>query len=232
MPQLVVKHHQPLKVWLAVSIALIAAVLLIWLAFIYGEARAGYDRSAAAKLQDNFVHLSRGNAQLREQVEALQRERDVNHAARQQVQQSLEALQAKLLHVQEELAFYKGIVSPARGEEGIRAQSLEFTGGGAPRLYHYHLVLVQARTRELEVSGSVDMRIYGAEQGKPVILDAHAIAPRGAAPLTFAFQYFEDLEGDVIFPDGFQPGRVKVTLMENGNAPVQQNFEWQKIISN
>ena len=153
----------------------------------------------------------------------------MDHAARSQVQQNLETVQGKVLNLQEELQFYKGIVSPSAGEEGIRVQSLKFTSGGAPRLYHYHLVLVQVRTREFRVSGSVDVKIYGAAEGKPLILEARNLAPKGSPPLTFAFQYFENLEGDAIFPDGFQPGRVEVTVLENGHDPVRQNFDWQSI---
>ena len=227
--KLVVKHHQPLKLWLGASFAVAAVISLILLAFFYGESRAGYDRMAAAKLRDGIETLTQKNAQLQEQIVVLQRERDVDHAAYQQVQQSLDTQQAKLLSLREELAFYKGIVSPVTGEEGIRVQSLKFTSGGAPRLYHYHVVLTQARTKEFKVTGNIDIKIYGAEQGKPVILDAHNIAPKGNPSLSFAFQYFENLEGDAIFPEGFTPGRVEVTVMENGHGPVQQNFTWQSI---
>ncbi len=229
--QLVVKHHRPLRLQLVIGITLVVVVILILLAFFYGESRAGYDRLAAMKLQDSLGTLTQKNTQLQEQIVVLQRERDVDQAARQQVQQSLEAQQTKLLNLQEELAFYKGIVSPANGEEGIRVQSLKFTSGGAPRLYHYHLVLVQVRTKELKVSGSVSIKIYGAQQGKPMILDAHSIAPKDEPPLSFAFQYFQNLEGDAIFPDGFTPGRVEITVIESGHSPVQQNFEWRNINS-
>jgi hypothetical protein len=228
--KLVVKHHQPLKIWLGIVISVAAVISLILFAFFYGEFRAGYDRMAAVKLQDNVEEITQKNEQLQEQIVVLQRERDVDHAAYQQVQQNLDAQQAKLLNLQEELTFYKGIVSPGAGEEGIRVQSLKFTSGGAPRLFHYHLVLTQVRTKEFRVTGNVDIKIYGAQQGKPVILDVRKIAPKGNPSFGFAFQYFENLEGDAIFPDGFMPGRVEVTVMENGHAPVQQNFTWQSII--
>lgn len=230
MPKkLVVRHHQPYKAWLGAGLAVAIVIILILSAFFYGESRAGYDRMAAAKLQDSIEVLTQTNSQLQEQIVVLQSERDVDNLARQQVQQSLEALQTKLLNVQEELAFYKGIVSPVTGEEGLRVQSLKFTRGGAPRLYHYHLVLIQVRTKEFMVTGNVDIKIYGDEQGKPVILDARSIAPKGNPSFNFAFQYFENLEGDAIFPDGFTPGRVEVTVIENGHGPVQQNFAWQSI---
>ncbi len=229
--KLVVKHHQPIKLWLGAGFAVAATIALILLAYFYGESRAGYDRAAAIRLQDSIDTLTQKNSQLQEQIVALQREREVDQAARMQVQQSLEAQQTKLFSLQEELAFYKGIVSPATGEEGLRVQSLKFTSGGAPRLFHYHLVLIQMRTKESKVTGSVEMKIFGAAQGKPVILDARSIAPKNGPTLNFAFQYFENLEGDAIFPDGFIPGRVEITITESGHASVQQNFTWQSIIS-
>lgn len=230
MPKkLVVRHHQPYKAWLSAGFAVAIIIILVLWAFFYGESRAGYDRMAAARLQDSIEVLTQKNSQLQEQIVVLQRERDVDNSARQQVQQSLEVQQTKLLNVQEELAFYKGIVSPVTGEEGIRVQSLKFTHGGAPRLYHYHLVLIQVRTKEFKVTGNVDIKIYGDKQGKPVILDARSVAPKGNPSLNFAFQYFENLEGDAIFPDGFTPGRVEVTVMENDHGSVQQNFAWQSI---
>ena len=227
--QLVVKQHRPVRYRLTLGLMLLAAAILILLAFFYGEYRAGFDRLAAISLQTRYSDLQQQNEQLHEQIVVLQREREVDQAAHQQVQQALENEQSKLLNLREEVAFYKGIVSPASGEEGIRVQSLKFTSGGAPRLYHYHLVLVQVRTKEFKVSGNVDVKIYGAQQGKPVILDARDLAPKDKPDLNFAFQYFQNLEGDAIFPSGFVPGRVEVTVMESGRGAVQQNFPWQSI---
>lgn len=211
------------------SLLTVVVVVAVWAAFVYGERRAGYDRAAAVALQDQLTQTRDQNRQLQEQITALERVRDVDLASRQQVQKSVEAMQDKVTGLQEELAFYKGIVSPGAGEEGIHAQSLRFTSGGAPRLYHYRLVLVQVRTKEFRISGSVDMKLYGSEAGKPVILDVNDIVTKGTPALHFAFQYFQNLEGDLILPDGFQPGRVELVISENGKDPVRQNFDWQNV---
>lgn len=229
--QLVVRHHRPLRRWLLSAGAVLVVAILVVAAFWFGEYRAGYDRVAALQLQARFAGLQQKQTQLQEQLIVLQREREVDRAARAQVQKDLEARQSQLLALQEEVAFYKGIVSPVKGEEGIHVQSLKFTAGGTPGLYHYQLVLVQARTKELRISGDLDMQIHGVQQGKAVILDAAQIAPKGSAPLHFAFQYFQNLAGNVVFPNGFVPGSVTVTVHENGRDPVQQNFTWQQVSS-
>lgn len=229
MTKLIVKHHKPRQTWTLGSLLTIAVIVALWAAFIYGERRAGYDRAAAAATEDRLEQSQEANRQLQEQVTALQREREVDLASRQQVQKSVESMQDKLTGLQEELAFYKGIVSPGAGEEGIHAQSLKFTGGGAPRLYHFRLVLVQVRTKEFRISGDVDMKLYGSQDGKPIILNVSDIVTKGTPSLRFAFQYFENLEGDMILPEGFQPGRVELIINEKGKDPVKQNFDWRNV---
>lgn len=229
MTKLIVKHHSPRQTWTLRILLTITVILAVWAAFVYGERRAGYDRAAASAVQDRLTQSQDTNRQLQEQVTALQREREVDLASRQQVQKSVESMQDKVTGLQEELAFYKGIVSPGAGEEGIHAQSLKFTNGGGPRLFHYRLVLVQVRTKEFRISGSVDMKLYGSQDGKPVILNISDIVTKGTPTLHFAFQYFQNLEGDVILPAGFQPGRVEMVINENGKGPVRQNFDWQNV---
>ncbi|MGE5624695.1 MAG: DUF6776 family protein [Bacillota bacterium] len=229
MARLVVKHHRPLHSWLFRLGAVAAVLLAIWGAFVYGEYRAGFDRQAAGALQDALDEAQERDTALNEQIAVLQRQREVDQSASQQVQSSLSELQRKLADAQEEVAFYKGIISPGAGEEGLRVQSLKFTNGGAPRLYHYRLVLIQVRTREFKVSGSVTMKIYGVQDGKAVTLDARDVAPNAKAPSGFAFQYFQSLEGDAFLPPGFTPGRVEVTVQESGHAPVEQTFDWSGI---
>jgi hypothetical protein len=226
MTRLVVKHHRPHRTWVTATVATVAVLAAVWIAFVYGEYRAGFDRQAAVALKDALDDAQERADALNDQITALQRQRTVDQDARTQVQSSLEELQRKQADLQEEVAFYKGIISPGEGEEGLRVQSLRFVSDGAPRLYHYRLVLTQVRTRELKINGSVYMKVYGTQDGKPVTLDARDLSPSGKGPSGFAFQYFQSLEGDMLLPQGFVPGRVEVTAQESGHPAVQQNFDW------
>lgn len=226
MARLVVKHHRPHRTWVSAAVGTAAVLLAVWLAFVYGEYRAGFDRQAAGALKDALADAQERADALNDQITVLQRQRSVDQDTREQVQASLQELQRKQADLQEEVAFYKGIVSPGSGEEGLRVQSLRLASDGAPRLYHYRLVLTQVRTRELRISGSVFMKVYGVQDGKPVTLDVRDLSPNGKGPSGFTFQYFQSLEGDLLLPPGFTPGRVEVTAQESGHAAVQQNFDW------
>lgn len=227
MTRLVVKHHRPHRTWVTAAVGAAAVLIAVWLAFVYGEYRAGFDRQAAVALKDSLADAQERADALNDQITALQRQRAVDQGASQEVQGTLQELQRKQADLQEEVAFYKGIISPGSGEEGLRVQSLRLASDGAPRLYHYRLVLTQVRTRELKISGSVYMKVYGTQDGKPATLDARDVSPNGKGPSGFAFQYFQSLEGDLLLPQGFTPGHVEVTAQESGHAAVQQNFDWQ-----
>ena len=51
MARLVVKHHRPHRTWVSAAVGTAAVLLAVWLAFVYGEYRAGFDRQAAGALK-------------------------------------------------------------------------------------------------------------------------------------------------------------------------------------
>jgi hypothetical protein len=47
---------------------------------------------------------------------------------------------------------------------------------------------------------------------------------------TFRFKYFQQLEGYLTLPEGFNPTRLTVTLEENGKkSPVVRHFSWDEL---
>src|SRR5690606_5141447 len=80
-----------------------------------------------------------------------------------EVEQTLADLQAQISKQREELAFYRGIVSPEDGVGALRVQRFEILRGNGERHYRLRLVLVQSMSQERPVSGSVLVRIEGMQ---------------------------------------------------------------------
>jgi len=70
---------------------------------------------------------------LNDQITALQRQRAVDQGASQQVQGTLDELQRKQADLQEQVAFYKGIISPGAGGKAAGGEPA-LRHDGAPRL--------------------------------------------------------------------------------------------------
>src|SRR5690606_14768964 len=100
-------------------------------------------------------------------------------------------LQERIRAQEEELVFYRGIVSPQDGIAGLRVQSLEAIPGDAERRYSLRLVLVQAIVQSRRVSGSVKVRLEGLKDGEAASFDAEDLAVGNDYDMDYEFRYFQ-----------------------------------------
>jgi cell division protein FtsL len=228
--EFIVRPHRPrrrLVFWTATTLSIVLALLG---AFVYGQWQAGFDRartnSEIADLKAQLKDVHKRNADLHDQVVALERAREIDKAAHDQVQQNLSNLQAKMVDLREELAFYRGIVSPQDSSTGLKVQSLAVSSAGEAGHFHYKLVLIQARSHRDKVAGSVNIQVTGEAGGKTVSQAVAGKSAQGKA-LAFSFRYFQNIEGDFTLPDGFKPTKVVVKVDSRSHkAPITQVFDW------
>src|SRR5690606_17910961 len=104
-------------------------------------------------------------AELERELAILRTSREIDRETYAQVEATLTRLESTIQTQEEELAFYRGIVSPQDGHAGLRIQSLEVLPGDRERHYMLRLVLVQAIVHSRRVSGVVKLRIEGIVDG-------------------------------------------------------------------
>ena len=133
-------------IWLFVLACLIFVGLLAW------------QLQVAGRLEQEIVGL-------KEEITLLETHRDIDREAYKEVEESLLTLQAKIQEQQDAIAFYRGIVSPADGNKGLRVQDLKLTRGKDEREFNLRLVLVQAMKHDRKVSGDVNLSVQGSQDG-------------------------------------------------------------------
>ena len=71
---------------------------------------------------------------------------------------------------------------------------------------------------------------YGAEARLPW---AALAADDAARNLLFSLKYFEEFSGEIHLPQGFEPARVVVTLIPDGNGVprVEESFDWVRVFN-
>ncbi len=232
MTRLVVRPHNPWRVRLFTALTIAGILLSGWGLFEYGRYRGGFDAGAAAAERREFratsATQSAENQQLREQLAVLKRTRDIEKEAYRELEGAVAALQDEILELKEELAFYRGIVSPRDGHEGLKLQNFELAHGASAKRWHFKLVLTQVLKNDNVASGAVRMEFEGAIDGKPAKLELPDVDSEGRKALAFRFKYFQDFEGDLELPDGFEPLRVVVVIdpRGKGNKRFEQTFDW------
>ena len=182
-----------------------------------------------ARLEGQVESLQAENNDLREHAVVLERSTQVDRRAYAEMTRNLDALQDEIMELKEEVSFYRNIVSPVEGAQGLRIQSLTISPGAGPGIHRYRLVLTQVIQHSAPVDGEAQLRVEGFE-GKTAKSLSLAELNGGAASVPFHFRYFQTLEGDLRLPDGFVPSRVVVEVRpaDKNAKTVTETFPWPR----
>jgi hypothetical protein len=218
--------------WLAVLGAVLLVVALAGLAYQQGRASAGLDaarialerREAAARAG----RLEEDNQRLNAKVAELEMASRLDREAYAQVERTLGELQAQLSRQGDDLAFYKSIVSPADGIQGLRIQRFDVQPGAEPREFVLRLTLIQAMRHESVAAGLAQVVVHGTQDERPARYTVGELIGQPKAQLPFSFRYFQTVEQAVTLPAGFQPFEAEVQVRSGKlRSPLQQSFPWK-----
>ena len=225
--------HSPLRLWLTRAALAILAAVGGYLVYEFGRIQAGYDLVDAVSdrraYEQRIDGLDDEIGALKEQIALLETHRDIDREAYREVEASLTELQAKIQEQRDAIAFYRGIVSPADGNKGLRVQDMKLTRGKKEREYNIRLVLVQALKHDRKVTGNVNLTIEGDLDGVEKTFSYAELLPEEAeAVWAFSFRYFQDFDRQVILPDGFTPQRVNIEVQSRTRsiASIAESFSW------
>jgi len=217
-------------------LTLIVVLGSVALAYELGRMNGGYSfldqRREREELFAEIAGRDRKIEELQRSVAILETSQDIDRETYAQVEVNLDELQALIQAQEEELAFYRGIISPEDGVAGLRVQTLELRPVETGHSYVLHLVLVQAITHDRRVSGSVRVDISGILDGSEVRFSLdELLTDESDAGLAYSFRYFQDLQRELVLPDGFRPDEVwmQIRPSEPSGDVLEQTFEWAAI---
>lgn len=213
--RLVVKRHAPGRARLVLAAAALLAILCLWGLFEWGRKAGGYDRFEAAQqrseLRTEIGRLEDANDELARQIAVLQTADKIDQQAYDQVSAEFADLNSQIAELNKELAFYRGIMSPADGSEGLQIQAVQLFENGGDGRYQLKLVLIQAGPQDRRVKGAVDVALLGGGDADPRRVDLEEVA-EDDDEMRYSFRYFQVLERDFTLPDGFSPAEIEVNL--------------------
>jgi hypothetical protein len=222
------------RLWLPYLAVAGASVLAFWVGYQRGQLAAGLDAAGVARerrlLGNKVKQLEADNSLLTAKAAELEMARRLDRDAYGQVERTLGDLQSKLARQGDDLAFYRSIVSPADGVQGLRIQRFEVKSGTSPRDFTISVTLIQAMRQESVVSGLVQVIVHGMAGDRPARHSIGEMIGRPRAQLPFSFRYFQTIEQDVTLPEGFLPFDVEVQVRSSKlKFPMQQRFPWQVV---
>lgn len=241
---IIIQRHRP---WLRPALIAGGSAALALAAFgLYTYTRAhtvsDFERSQleVEQLRDERRQLTRDLraakkevADLKDQVVYVQRSGEIDTQACDSVRASIASQQTETADLREQLAFYRGIVSPDLSRAGVRIYDLKLTQGANDRTYRYELALIQSIRHDRRIGGRIDLMIEGMQGGARQTLRWDDVVSGDAKNLLFSFKYFEEFSGELHLPSGFKPLRVTAKLVTDveGAPPVEDQFDWNKIVA-
>ncbi|HUF72288.1 MAG TPA: DUF6776 family protein [Gammaproteobacteria bacterium] len=217
-------------------IVVVLALASLYLSFELGRLQSGYSvvdaRRQTAGYESALAESNRRIDELERQVAILETSRDIDQETYSSVEDNLGELQVLIQEQEEDLAFYRGIVSPGDGVAGLRIQNVEVVAGEGEASHMLRVLLVQAIVHNDRVTGSVRATLRGTLDGESAELGLDALGTESrATDIPYGFRYFQTLETGLSLPQGFAPAELEIQVWPGSprGETIVQSFPWAEV---
>ncbi|WP_396587776.1 DUF6776 family protein [Bermanella sp. R86510] len=201
--------------------------------YFYGRFEASQKQAQAVAERDQ---LRKDLAEAEEKVRAhnqrvlmLEKGGEVDRRSTEGLRQNMVELREQISTLQEEVAFYKGIMAPSTRNQDLRIQKVELNKTLEERRFRYKVVLTQVGTNQTYVTGLAAVNVTGILDGKQKTYGLRDISEDiQDYGIKYRFRYFQEIEGELVLPEGFTPENVEVVLQSSGSRSkrIDSTFPW------
>ncbi|MGY1410899.1 DUF6776 family protein [Luteimonas sp. A611] len=187
----------------------------LWQAVIGAAPRTGVDQAQVEALAQQVATLTRSD--------------QISRDANRDLQGTLAERDEEIAALRADVAFYERFVGSTAQRRGLTVHQLALTPR-AGQAWHYTATLTQNLNRGAVSSGRLSLAVEGTRDGRLERLDWAALRQDPeAAGVEYSFKYFQQVEGEIILPPGFEPLRIRVRLTPASGPPVDQTLPWDEV---
>ncbi len=231
--QLMVVSYDPWTRFFKRLLMLVLIAALGGASYIFGryEALEAQTQAIAERdqLKEDLQMAQDEMASYSQRVIMLEKGGEVDRRSTEGLRQNLVDLRNQIATLQEEVAFYKGIMAPSTRKQDLRIQKLDIEPTLEERRYRYKVVITQVGTNQRFVSGLAGVNMVGVLNGAQKVFGLRDVSDDVQDyGIKYRFRYFQEIEGDLVLPEGFTAESVEVVLQTNGSKAnrVEQSFPW------
>ena len=231
-PKLVVTTYAPTRRVVTIVMLILVVAGGVYGMFEFGRFSAGFDSLAALRQRTELRAEIRAQEEtisdLRAKVAQLESTTVGQTREREEVQRTIGELQAQVARANQELAFFRGIVTQNANSAEVKIQQARMVATAAANKFRIRVTLVQPMKPDAVVSGVVILSVDGELDGKPGRADFATLSGGKRREIPFTFRYLENIEEEITLPPGMKPEQLLVEVRSNrrGSAPVQQSYLW------
>ncbi len=228
----VVEYRPHLRVWLSLSLlALFIGGVQTAFWFGYKNGMAGQE-SAIQDAKAIRIELDSARAaevELRRAVETAKLGAEVDQKSLEEVRLQVLELKSNIAELEEENQFYRNLMVPSGKTQGLNFGTVELAETDKSRHYRFKIVMQQLTTSHQLLNGTLNVNVVGRRAGEITVLplsDLSAEIP--SANIKLRFKYFQNIEGELILPDDFEPERIDMEARSTGKkaTSIEKRFGW------
>lgn len=192
------------------------------------------DAAGTQQLHARIVEQDQEIEFLRQRLAVLGSGEKVGQQAIEQNRRTIKLLEEQIFKLQQDVAFYKGVLAPGSRREGLRIRTFELQATDDPLRFRYKLLLSRVGSAEQPLEGKLSVSIHGKQGGKDSVLALGALSEEfEGEKAPFSFKHFQSLPeagrfGELLLPEDFVPSQIKVEAEVNGQKPISRTFKWLK----
>ena len=216
---------------------LIIVSILLFCGYRLGNFYHGYQTQTLAQQQTRLDFVYQQLVEKTQRINTLEVELEVERMANNRSQQTLKSIEQAHYQVKKELAFYEKVMAPEKQANGLVIDDVSLTKSESPGHYRFQVVLVQQLLRKRFAKGYIELSISGSLENKPSSIALSQLSTLEKKDLSFSFQYFQIISGELTLPENFIPETIHVaailpTSQWQKYSRVDQSYPWQKSIDN
>lgn len=164
--------------------------------------------------------------ELEQRSATLARSEQISRDANRDLQTTLAERDEEIAGLRADVAFYERFVGATAQRRGLSVH--EFTlQPQDTQAWHFTATLTQNLNRGAVNAGRLLVSVEGTQAGKLRRLAWADLRQQANAPgVPYSFKYFQEVEGDLLLPEGFKPVRVIARVVPQNGAAVEQSFPW------
>lgn len=219
-----------------------SAILLILLVVVslfcgyrVGNFYHGFQVTNIEQLKSRLSGLYREQAAQTSRINTLEVELALERLASDRSAKMLADIEQQHYQVKKQLAFYEKVMAPEKEADGIVIDDVILSPTQSPNHYRFQVILVQQKKSKRYAQGYIDFELKGSLENKPKKLTLADVSNVTRENLSFNFQYFQIVKGDLALPEGFNAEQLllSVTLPKGRWQKynrLDQTFKWQNIL--
>ncbi len=262
MTHIIIARSHPLKYYGIRLLFIIAGLALLRGAYEMGYMQSEEDiikeKGGRNSLLLQQKILKKRNRELSKEILHLERKFLLEQKSCEIIKSDMGQEQEKILAMEQQLDFYKGIVAPNGGRDKLYLQSLEIkpivppeglkteAGSEKQKYYQFRFIVAQKMKKRSYTKGKIRIIIKGQQNNKPVKLSLQDLVisnnnktqtdknknknKNKEQGFKYNFKYFQKFNGIIALPEKMQPQAVDVIFdTKKKKAIIQLNgLTWSK----